>query len=74
MPIKERENWQEKAIEYGFKFHTLYGEKYWDETAYYQFSLEQIEEGLEKPTEEIHQMCLHVVDKVVSDERLMNRI
>ena len=71
MPIEEREHWQDQAREYGFKFHTIHGEKYWDESAYYQFSLAQIEEDLEKPTEEIHQMCLHVVDKVVSDEQLM---
>ncbi|VUD58629.1 Putative acid--amine ligase YgiC [Thalassocella blandensis] len=73
LPIEERANWEQKAREYGFKFHTMYGEKYWDESAYYQFTLAQIEEGLEKPTEEIHQMCLHLVDRVVADEVLMRK-
>lgn len=73
MPGKERHDWEDLAREYGFKFHTMYGDKYWDESAYYRFSLEQIEEDLEKPTEEIHQMCLHVVDRVVNDEELLRR-
>lgn len=73
MPIKERPNWQRKAAEFGFKFHTMYGEPYWDETAYYQFSLQQIEQDLEDPTEEIHQMCLEVVDKVVQSEQLLEK-
>ncbi|WP_019601069.1 glutathionylspermidine synthase family protein [Teredinibacter turnerae] len=73
IPIRERPNWEQKAAEYGFKFHTMYGEKYWDETAYYQFTLAQIENDLEQPTEEIHQMCLHVVDRVVNSEPLLQR-
>ncbi|GHB67414.1 hypothetical protein GCM10008107_16080 [Psychrosphaera saromensis] len=73
LPIKERDGWQAKAEEFGFKFHTMYGEQYWDESAYYQFTLKQIEQDLEAPTEEIHQMCLSVVDKVVKDDELMTR-
>jgi glutathionylspermidine synthase len=73
LPIKERDGWQAKAEEFGFKFHTMYGEQYWDESAYYQFTLEQIEQDLEAPTEEIHKMCLAVVDKVINDDELMTR-
>lgn len=73
IPIAERAHWTEKADEFGFKFHTMYGEKYWDESAYYQFTLAQIENDLEAPTEEIHQMCLSVVEKVINDEELLNR-
>jgi glutathionylspermidine synthase len=69
----ERSCWKERAEEFGFKFHTMYGQPYWDESAYYQFTLKQIEEEIEQPTEEIHQMCLEVVDKVVSDERWMEK-
>ena len=72
IPIKQRSNWQEKAIEYGFNFHTMYGEPYWCEDAYYQFTLAQIEE-IEEATAEIHQMCLEVVDKVVNNEELLTR-
>ena len=73
IPIAERARWTEKADEFGFKFHTMYGEKYWDESAYYQFTLAQIENDLESPTEEIHQMCLSAVEKVINDEELLNR-
>ncbi|MCY7294486.1 glutathionylspermidine synthase family protein [Alteromonas sp. a30] len=69
--IPERPHWRQKAEEFGFHFHTFDGEPYWDETAYYQFSLEQIENDIEAPTEEIHQMCLEVVDNVVKDEELL---
>jgi len=73
MPVKERPDWEARADEFGFKFHSMYGEHYWDERAYYQFSLQQIEDGLEAPTEDVHQMCLAVVEKVVSDDQLMRR-
>ncbi|ADM96562.1 glutathionylspermidine synthase family protein [Dickeya dadantii] len=70
--INERPNWQEKAAEYGFRFHTMYGEPYWCEDAYYQFTLAQIEE-LEDATAELNQMCLQVVDKVVNSEALLTK-
>ncbi|WP_444894304.1 glutathionylspermidine synthase family protein [Microbulbifer sp. TRSA001] len=73
LPIGERPRWQERAQEFGFHFHTMYGEPYWDESAYYQFSLEQIEKHIEDPTEEIHQMCLDVVARVLEDEELLRR-
>lgn len=68
-----RPNWQKKASEYGFHYHTMYGRPYWDESAYYQFSLRQIEQDIEAPTEELHQMCLHIVELVVKDEQLLNQ-
>ncbi|MDP6967575.1 MAG: glutathionylspermidine synthase family protein [Gammaproteobacteria bacterium] len=73
LPIAERPRWRDQAHEYGFGFHTMYGEPYWDETAYYQFSLQQVEDHIEDPTAELHQMCLQVVDKVVRDEALLER-
>ena len=69
----ERPDWKQTADDYGFHFHTMYGQTYWDESAYYRFSLEQIELDLEQPTEEIHQMCLELVDKVVRSETLLQR-
>lgn len=69
----ERPHWRALAKEYGFGFHSMYDDPYWDETAYYQFTLKQIEDDLEAPTEEIHQMCLSIVDKVVKDEYWLQR-
>ncbi len=74
IPSTPRAHWQKQAKDFGFHFHTLYGEPYWDESAYYQFSLKQIEQDLEAPTEELHQMCLHVVDEVVKDEQLLTKL
>ena len=51
----------------------MYGEPYWDESAYYQFSLNQIEKDLEDPTAELHQMCLAVADEVVNSESLLTQ-
>jgi glutathionylspermidine synthase len=40
--ITERPDWREKAHEYGFNFHTMYGEPYWCEDAYYKLTLAQV--------------------------------
>ncbi|MEQ5808606.1 glutathionylspermidine synthase family protein [Alteromonas sp. NFXS44] len=73
IPLRERPDWKQQAAEYGFNFHTMYGEPYWDESAYYQFSLKQIEQDIEDPTAELHQMCLAAVDKVIRDEEWLDR-
>lgn len=73
MPCQPRKGWQQLANEYGFHFHTMYGEPYWDESAYYQFSLPQIENDIEDPTAELHQMCLAVADEVINSESLLTR-
>ncbi|MDN6448788.1 MAG: glutathionylspermidine synthase family protein, partial [Enterobacterales bacterium] len=72
VPISERPDWREKATEYGFQFHTMYGEPYWCEDAFYQFSMAQVEE-LEETTAELHQMCLKVVEKVIASDELMTK-
>nr|WP_282551260.1 glutathionylspermidine synthase family protein [Providencia stuartii] len=72
VPIIERPDWREKAAEFGFGFHTMYGEPYWSEDAYYQFSMAQIEE-IEDATAELHQMCLKVVERVVESDELLAR-
>lgn len=73
LPIAERPAWRQRAQEFGFGFHTMYGEPYWDETAYYQFSLQQVEDHVEDPTAELHQMCLQAVEEVLADEALLAR-
>ncbi|MBC3764765.1 glutathionylspermidine synthase family protein [Neptunicella marina] len=73
IPITPRAGWQQQARDFGFHFHTMYGEPYWDESAYYQFSLKQIENDLEDPSADIHQMCLQVVDEVVKSEELLTK-
>lgn len=69
--IAERADWRTYAEDVGFKFHTFDGEPYWDETAYYQFSLQQIENDLEAPTEELHQMVMDMVGDITRSEEML---
>ena len=39
----ERDDWRMTADETGFDFHTIDGERYWDERGYYAFTLDEIE-------------------------------
>ena len=70
----ERDDWQITAENAGFAFHTLDGERYWDERAYYAFTLEEIEHGIEAPTGEIHSMCLELVKRAMNDESVLRRL
>lgn len=70
--IVERPDWRDKATEYGFNFHTMYGEPYWCEDAYYKLTLAQVEK-LEDVTAELHQMCLKVVERVIASDELMTK-
>lgn len=70
----ERDDWLATAEQCGFNFHTIDGERYWDERAYYAFTLEEIERAIEAPTGEIDAMCLELVGRAVSDERHLRRL
>lgn len=72
--IAERPDWKQTAERLGFMFHTIDGEPYWDESAYYQFSLKQIEDDLEDPTQALHELCMDLVAKVVQSEELLERL
>ncbi|WP_315725055.1 MULTISPECIES: glutathionylspermidine synthase family protein [unclassified Bradyrhizobium] len=74
IPCPERDDWRETAAQCGFDFYELDGERYWDERAYYAFSIAEIELGIEEPTGEIEQMCLELVGRVVADEVLLQRL
>ena len=74
IPITERPDWQTLAERLGFKFHTIDGERYWDERAYYAFTLEQVERDIEQPTRELHDMAMHFVDQAVKSEELLERL
>jgi glutathionylspermidine synthase len=67
----ERDDWQATAAATGFDFHSEGGQRYWDERAYYAFSLDETERQIEAPTGEINAMCLELVARAVGDERLL---
>lgn len=71
IPIAPRPDWQTKAQELGFDWHTAPTAEdpvglYWDESAYWHLSAEEVD-ALEAATEELHAMCLaaaaHVIDR-----------
>ncbi len=68
-----RPDLKQQAKQFGFEFATIDGDIYWDESAYYQFTLNQIERDIEDPTNELEQMCLELVDKVVNSESLLQQ-
>ncbi|MEZ5910567.1 MAG: glutathionylspermidine synthase family protein [Hyphomicrobiaceae bacterium] len=72
--VRERSDWRRTAEEHGFDFHSPDGSLYWDESAYYAFTLEEIEEGLESPAAEIESMCFEVVEAACRDEAILKRL
>ena len=70
----ERPGWDDRAEALGFTWRHLDGERYWDERAYYQFTLEEVEARLEAPAAELHALCLDLVDEVVKSEALMAQL
>ena len=70
----ERDDWRVTAEACGFDFHTLDGERYWDERAYYAFTLDEIERQIETPTGEIDAMCLELVGHAIDNEKYLQRL
>jgi glutathionylspermidine synthase len=72
--IAPRPDWRAKAEALGFRFHTIDGAPYWDESAYYAFTLRQVEDDIEAPTQDLHDMAMSLVDEVVGSEALLSRL
>jgi glutathionylspermidine synthase len=70
----ERDDWRATAEAAGFDFHTIDGKRYWDERAYYAFTLDEIERQIEAPTAEIDAMCLELVGHAIDDEEYLQRL
>ena len=70
----ERDDWRATADACGFDFHTIDGERYWDERAYYAFALDEIERQIEAPTGEIDAMCLELVGRALRDEEYLRAL
>jgi glutathionylspermidine synthase len=74
LPCPERSDWRATAEQCGFDFHTIDGERYWDERALYAFTLDEIERRIEAPTAEIDAMCLELAGVAVDDEEYLRRL
>jgi glutathionylspermidine synthase len=72
--ITERPRWKDLAERCGFHFHTIDNEVYWDERAYYAFTLNQIERDIEYPTGEVHAMAMDLAAEIVRDEVRLKKL
>jgi glutathionylspermidine synthase len=64
-----RPDWQARVEGQGLQYHTIDGQRYWDETAYYAFSTSEIDE-LERAAVALNDLCLKAVDHVFEVNRL----
>ena len=79
VPMKPREQWQQRCEARGFRFHSSQGVKwdknvcdtYWNENAAYVLT-EESRRDIESGMWELHNMCLLAVDAVVRDVALMD--
>lgn len=74
IPSVPRPQLEETALAHGYEYHSGIGVPYWDETAYYRFTLKQIEEDIEDAANEIEAMCYELLERAVSDEAIYQRI
>jgi len=63
--ISPRNHWQEAVEKLGFGFHTT-NVPYWDESAYYSFTMEEVLH-IEKATAELWDLCLGAVQHVMDN-------
>lgn len=67
-----RPDWRAKVEALGFDFHTIDGRTYWDESAAYVFSSDEIA-ALESAAGELHRRCLDAAEHVIRN-RLYARL
>ncbi|MDD5350284.1 MAG: glutathionylspermidine synthase family protein [Chthoniobacteraceae bacterium] len=66
LSIEPRADWQEKVESLGMVFHTA-ETPYWDESAFYAFTMREVLE-LEAATNELFRLCCAAVEHVLSKE------
>jgi len=59
-----RDDWAARLEAQGFDYHSLDGVPYWSEGVCYRFTAEEVDQ-LEAATEELHSMCLSLVEDTV---------
>jgi glutathionylspermidine synthase len=74
IPIAPRPNLKQSALAHGFAVDEQGNVPYWDETAYYCFTLRQIEDDLEQPAEAIEDLCFEFLNRAVADETVFRRL
>lgn len=69
-----RPNLNARIAELDFTFHAIEGQPYWDESAYYEFTLREIEENIEAPTGELQEICYEFVEKAINDSEILEAL
>jgi glutathionylspermidine synthase len=69
-----RANLAARARELGFDFVESNGEPYWNESVYYSFTLAEIEDQLEAPSNELASLSLDLVNRIIGDQRALERL
>jgi glutathionylspermidine synthase len=64
-----RPDWQQKVESIGLTYHTIGGQTYWDESAYWEFTAAEIDR-IEAATNELQKMCLAAGDFILDKQRL----
>ena len=72
--VKERSGLADAAARHEFEFSVGTGVPFWDETGYYQFTEQQINEEIAAPAEEIENLCFDVVARAMEDETVLQRL
>jgi glutathionylspermidine synthase len=67
-PATPRPNWKSTVEAQGLMYAVIDGATYWDESAYYSFSLAEIL-SLESAVSTLHSLCMDAVQHVVSTDR-----
>lgn len=62
-----RPDWQKKVEDHGMTYHTIDGDIYWDESAYYSFPAAEIDE-LDTATAVLQEMCIAAAEHVITDK------
>jgi glutathionylspermidine synthase len=63
-----RPDWQKVVESTGMHFHTVDDTPYWDESAYYEFTSEEVD-VLEAATYELDRICLEAVQHIIDHDR-----
>ena len=64
-----RPDWTKIVESQGLLFHSIDGQPYWDETAYYLFEAREVD-LIEEATYRLSEMCLEAVGHVIENGRL----
>src|SRR3954452_260449 len=66
--VSPRANWQRVVEAQGLLFHTADDVRYWDESAYYAFTSDEVAR-IERATGQLSELCIQAVAHVIEKKR-----